>query len=195
MNLIRQRLAWPLIFAYILALSACGTTTTASVPKPDYVPRVQCPIVTPATDGTATDAPPATTALPAGFIPVSALRCNFSLVAFPNGEVAGNPQASEAAAQRGWLWTSVEKTTGPLDGLAQALRGRPQPRDTSHDLICATTAHGPIAIKLTDKTGHSVLPAIPTEVCGGPLKTVIDAMQALTWTTIQTNGPSPTPSG
>jgi hypothetical protein len=112
--------------------------------------------------------PPARRPLPAGFAPVSASRCVFTLQL-----VKGDGE---------WQVRQEQQATGGLDALVKALR-KPSQEDTNAS--CPAIGYAPIVITLTDARGRSVTPDIPRTVCGAPRPEVPKAIKALTWRTVK----------
>ncbi|MEU4216445.1 hypothetical protein [Actinoplanes sp. NPDC026623] len=59
----------------------------------------------------------------------------------------------------------------------------------SDDPVCPAVAIAPVALALIDPGGRTVLPAVPATVCGQPSPEVMAAVEALSWTTVQTRAP------
>jgi hypothetical protein len=153
------------------ALTGCSDSPVA----PEYLPPGQCP---PLTAGpTVSPAPPG--ALPGDFAAVEVRRCTYTMLLAPQSPAAPSP----AAADRGWVWQSVQRSAGPLDDLVRALRLPPPERDDSGDTVCPAVATAPVTLALVDAAGRAVLPAVPATACGQPLPEVTAALEALSWTT------------
>jgi hypothetical protein len=106
--------------------------------------------------------------LPAGFVPVSAGRCVFTVETVPgDGE---------------WQVRLEQRATGSLDALTRALR---QPsREQAGGVACPAIGYLPIVITLADAAGRTVTPEVPHEVCGAPSAAVVSAITALSWQTV-----------
>ncbi len=70
---------------------------------------------------------------------------------------------------------------GPLDALFVALR-IPPPAHTGGDLICTTQLEAPVFFALTDRSGKTVVPAVPATPCGFRRPEVDAAVKATSWT-------------
>jgi hypothetical protein len=146
------------------ALAAFPVVVYASgEPARTYLPPGRCPPLAAAVTVAGTGEP-----LPDGFAAVEVRRCTYGLARDPAGE-------------GGWIWTSVQRATGPLDDLVRALR-LPPPEHDGGDLICTAVAMPPIALAVTDRAGRTVMPAVPGTPCRTPLPEVTAALHALTWT-------------
>ncbi|MCA2217934.1 hypothetical protein [Jidongwangia harbinensis] len=128
--------------------------------------------------------------LPADFAAVTVRRCTFTVLLVPQAR----SDSTGTARDGGWVWESVQQASGPLDRLLQALRLPPQTQDDDSG-VCPAIATAPVTVGLTDSAGRTVLPAIPATACGMPLPDVTDALDGLSWTTVETRaGPAPSPS-
>jgi hypothetical protein len=105
--------------------------------------------------------------LPRGFVPVSAARCEFSLVTVPgDGE---------------WQVRDEQRADSGLDVLVAALH---QPSQDNAKVNCAAVGTVPVVITLTDALGRKVVPALPHQACGLPLQSVVQAIQQLPWRSV-----------
>jgi len=149
---------------------------------PQYVEPSSCPPVTTGATVSGT--------LPADFTAVTVRRCTFTVLLVPEAR----PDPTQETSDGGWVWESVQRASGSLDPLVQALRLPPQKPDDD-SVVCPAIATAPITIALTDNAGRTAIPAIPATTCGMPLPEVTDALDALSWTTLETRaGPAPSPS-
>jgi hypothetical protein len=110
--------------------------------------------------------------LPAGFRPVSAIRCTFQLLL---GQVAPSSSA-------GFAWAVAQRSTGPFDDLVRVLHLPPPEHDG--ELACPAVFIMPVLLALTDAAGRTLVPALPGTVCGTPLPEVGSALDALSWVEI-----------
>jgi hypothetical protein len=119
--------------------------------------------------GTPRATAPALQPLPADSVIVSATRCVFEPRAVPgNGE---------------WMFRLEQRASGDFTRLAAALRQRSEERT---DALCDLIGYSPIIITVTDRKGRQINPELPHTACGAPQNAVVDAINALTWTTFAT---------
>jgi hypothetical protein len=105
--------------------------------------------------------------LPTDFVPVSADRCEFDLVTVPgDGE---------------WQVRDEQRADSGLDALVAALR---QPSEENAEVSCAAVGTVPVVITLTDAHGRKVVPVLPHQACGMPLRSVAQAIQELPWRSV-----------
>jgi hypothetical protein len=151
----------------IAAALSGGCARTESEPRYLYPPQAPCPAVNPHV------VVPAAAPLNADFRPVTAAICTFEALALAN----------RGGLDGGWAWRSVQRTDGPLDALLTALR-TPPPRHRGGEPACPESAQAPMSLALTDASGQVVIPAIPADPCGFRLTEIDQAINALTWVTI-----------
>lgn len=144
---------------------------SASVPSRQRAPGPPAPGTDPIgparTECTGWPAAPAGT-LPASFAPTSALRCVTGYTAVPGKGT--------------WLAAILEKATGNLTPLADALRavsGHGQP-----GVMCPQFVMVPPAIVLTAADGTMIRPRFPVTDCGDIQHQVFTALAALKWQTV-----------
>lgn len=117
---------------------------------------------------------PATRSDLESFHAVAALSCNQSDRTFPGeGE-----------------W-SVETRRATDDGIAALVSAFDQPNqsqppsDAPSNLACSLVGYGPM-LTLVDADGHSLVPSAPTDACGTPLQSVMQAVMRLQWQPVGT---------
>jgi hypothetical protein len=152
------------VLVAVLALAACSTGSARAL----YLtqPAVSCPAVDELAGRRSADP------LPAGFRPVSAVRCTFRLTV---AQSAGSPSS-------GFAWAAAQRSAGPFDDLVRALQLPPQEQNGA--AACPAVFVMPVLLALTDASGNTLLPALPGTVCGAPLPEVQSALDALTWVEI-----------
>jgi hypothetical protein len=167
-----MRCAPVVLTAFLLTLAGCGAGETAPAPAVRYLPppTVNCP-------ATAGARPARAEPLAAGFVPVSASRCTFTLAI---DEPSDKVKASPAGRRGGWEWQAVQRSRGPFDALVKALR---TPAPATPGKVCPDVLHAPTVLTLTDAAGDTVVPAIPATSCDLPDPAVQQAIDGLSWTT------------
>lgn len=108
--------------------------------------------------------------LPAGFWPVTVVRCRLRIAPFGPGRASGST---------GLVWSDAARSNGPFDALVRALRLPPQPRDGT--AACPASYVLPMVLALTDGSGGTLLPAIPGTACGDIRAEVRAAVEATPW--------------
>ena len=153
-----------LLLVAVLAVAACSSGSERGL----YLaqPAVSCPPVDRLAGQRSGDP------LPADFRPVSAVRCTFRLTL---AQSAGSPSS-------GFAWVAAQRSVGPFDDLARALRLPPQ--EQNGDPVCAAVFVMPLLLALTDASGNTLLPALPGTACGTPLPEVQSTLDGLTWVEI-----------
>jgi hypothetical protein len=155
-----------LLLLCVLVLAGCAGGRTT--PRYLYPPLAACPAVNPHVPL----APPAP--LAAGFRPVAAAKCTFDPVAI----------ASPQGVRGDWAWRTVQRSDGPFDALVSALRTPPETHRGGR-LACPASIQAVFYLALTDASGHTVVPAIPATPCGFRLAAVDQAVEAMTWRTVE----------
>jgi hypothetical protein len=188
-----MRRAGVVLIVFVVLPAGCGAAGTTRAPAARYLspPTVNCPAIT----GLARAEP-----LAAGFVPVVAGRCTFTLVVegpVAESPVAESPVAESPAARQpgdklkaprgagragraGWEWVAVQRSSGPFDALVKALRA---PAAAGTSTICPDVLNAPIVLTLTDAAGRTVMPALPATSCNRPDPAVQQAIDRLPWTT------------
>jgi hypothetical protein len=167
-----MRCAPIVLTAFLLMLAGCGAGGTAPAPAVRYLapPAVNCPATAGARPGRAEP-------LAAGFVPVSASRCTFTLVI---DQPSDKVRASPPVRRGGWEWQTVQRSRGPFDTLVKSLRTA---TPAGPGKVCPDVLHAPTVLTLTDAAGHIVVPAIPATSCDVPDPAVQQAIDRMTWTT------------
>jgi hypothetical protein len=102
-------------------------------------------------------------ALPEGFVPVQVIRC---------------PWESRYLPGKGrWEVVIEEHTDGPASELMTELR-RPSEESDGRQM-CTMEAIMVDYFVVVDSTGKAVLPDVPTDVCGKPFRSALDALHRL----------------
>jgi hypothetical protein len=170
-----MRRATAVLIVLVVLPAGCGAAGTTRAPAARYLspPTVNCPAIT----GLARAEP-----LAAGFVPVVAGRCTFTLVVeSPAARQPGDKlKAPRGAGRAGWEWVTVQRSSGPFDALAEALRA---PAAAGTSTICPDVLNAPIVLTLTDAAGRTVMPALPATSCNRPDPAVQQAIDRLPWTT------------
>jgi len=163
----RRRIGALLLALAGLTVSGCSPDRRTE-PRYLYPPAAACPPVREQAD--AGEILP----LAVGFRPISAVRCDFDVV-------AGLRSAGPNGVRHEY---TMYRSQGPLDALVAALR-IPPPTYAGDDLICTLQLESPVFLALTDGSGQTVVPAIPATPCGFRLPEVDAAIQAITWVEIE----------
>jgi len=107
----------------------------------------------------------ASVSLPASFVPVSVERCVNGATAIPGKGL--------------WTTATLQRSTGDLSGLVDALREPSAAR--KHGTICPALAVIPPQVVLINATGEKLIPRIPVGGCGLPASQVLSALDSLRW--------------
>ncbi len=152
---------------FVIVLAAAGCSAGSGRAPYLVQSAASCPAVDALTGHRSTDP------LPAGFRPVSAVRCTFQLAV---------DRSASSPPFGGLAWVAAQRSTGPFDGLVRALRQPPRRQDGN--AVCTTVFVIPVVFALTDVSGTTLVPAVPGTRCRTPLPEVLSALDALTWVEI-----------